>query len=78
LEYARALSPSLILIALGNLAPPKLRGVTMEKYILDDENLTLYHEVLSATTEEEQRKALIDLIRDEVERNSGQKALIGF
>jgi hypothetical protein len=50
----------------------------MEKYILDDENLRLYHEVLSATTEEEQRKALIDLIRDEVERNSGQKAQIGL
>ena len=37
----------------------------MEKYI-HDENLKLYRKVLSATTDEEKRKALINLIRDEV------------
>ena len=37
----------------------------MEKYI-HDENLKLYRKVLSATTDDEKRKQLIDLIRDEV------------
>lgn len=37
----------------------------MEKYI-HDENLKLYRKVLSATTNDEKRKQLIDLIRDEV------------
>jgi len=37
----------------------------MEKYI-HDENLKLYRKVFSATTDDEKRKQLIDLIRDEV------------
>ena len=37
----------------------------MDKYI-HDENLKLFRKVLSATTDDEKRKLLIDLIRDEV------------
>ena len=41
----------------------------MEKYI-HDENLKLYRKVLSATTDDEKRKLLIDLIRDEVAKEA--------
>ena len=41
----------------------------MEKYI-HDENLKLYRKVLSATTGDEKRKLLIDLIRDEVAKEA--------
>ncbi len=44
----------------------------MEKCI-HGENLRLYRKVFSATTREEQRKALIDLIRDEVAKESLSK-----
>jgi hypothetical protein len=46
-----------------------VQGVTMEKYI-HDENLKLYRKVLSATTDDEKRKLLIDLIRDEVAKEA--------
>jgi hypothetical protein len=44
----------------------------MEKYI-HDENLKLYRKVLSATTDDEKRKQLIDLIRDEVAKEPPSK-----
>ena len=46
----------------------------MEKYI-HDENLKLYRKVLSATTEDEKRKQLIDLIRQEVAKQTLSKDL---
>mgnify|MGYP005806974517 CR=1 FL=1 len=49
----------------------------MEKYI-HDENLKLYRKVLSVTTEDQKRKQLIDLIRDEVAKETAQKARIGL
>ena len=44
----------------------------MEKCI-HGENLRLYRKAFSATTKEEQRKAQIDLIRDEVAKESLSK-----
>ncbi len=41
----------------------------MEKYI-HDENVKLYRKVLSTTTDDEKRKLLIDLIRDEVAKEA--------
>jgi hypothetical protein len=46
----------------------------MEKYI-HDENLKLYRKVLSATTEDEKRKQLIDIIREEVAKQTLSKDL---
>jgi len=44
----------------------------MEKYS-HDENLKLYRKVLFATTDDEKRKQLIDLIRDEVAKETLSK-----
>ena len=44
----------------------------MEKYI-HDENLKLYRKVLSTTTDDEKRKQLVDLIRDEIAKETLSK-----
>jgi hypothetical protein len=54
--------------------PPCSGELIMEKYI-HDENLKLYRKVLSATTEDEKRKQLIDLIRQEVAKQTLSKDL---
>ncbi len=41
----------------------------MDKYI-HNENLKLFRKVLSATTDDEKRKLLIDLIRDEAAKEA--------
>ncbi len=41
----------------------------MEKYI-HDENLKLFRQVLAETTDDEERARLIDLIRDEVAKET--------
>jgi hypothetical protein len=46
----------------------------MEKYI-HNENLKLYRKVLSETTDDEKRKQLIDLIRNEVAKETLSKKL---
>jgi hypothetical protein len=43
--------------------------MTREKYI-HDENLKLFRKVLAETTDDEKRRRLIDLIRDEVAKES--------
>jgi hypothetical protein len=51
--------------------------MTREKYI-HDENLKLFRKVLAETTDDEKRRRLIDLIRDEVAKEVCQKAKIGY
>jgi hypothetical protein len=46
----------------------------MEKFI-HDENLKLYRKVLCETTDDEKRKQLIDLIRDEVAKETLSRKL---
>ena len=46
----------------------------MEKYI-HDENLKLFRQVLAETTDDEKRAQLIDLIRDEVAKETSSKML---
>ncbi len=44
----------------------------MDKFI-HDENLKLYHKVLSETTDEDKRKSLLRLIRDEIAKDQKPK-----
>ncbi len=46
----------------------------MDHYI-HDENLRLYQKVLADTTEISKRKMLLDLIRDEMAKPSGQRTV---
>jgi hypothetical protein len=47
-------------------------SVVLEKFI-HDENLKLYRKVLSETMDDEKQKQLIDLIRDEVAKETLSK-----